>query len=273
MVDTDTGTAPRLHHIIHPGRGPYALLVHGALGSRSYWAANVGALAQVCRPVVVELWGHGRSPSPEEARWYGPDAYVEQFELLRAALGVASWVTIGQSMGAALTLRYGLTHPERVLAQVVTNSSSAFSEPDAWRETQASTATPFAEKVEARGAQILADSWVNPGRSKRVPADVRALLAAEFAEHTGSGIANSLRYTNAGLPLGERLAEVAHPTLLTLGVDEETFLPLMERARQIPGLEVAEMSAAHAVNAQAPEAWNRAAVSFLQRVLTDERGH
>ncbi len=270
---TDSGAAsntvpwPRLNRVIHDGRGPYALLVHGALGSRSYWAGNVAALAEVCRPVVVELWGHGRSPSPADPTHYGPDAYVEQFELLRHELGVSNWVTIGQSMGAALTLRYGLTHPERVLAQVVTNSSSAFSLPEVWRQTQLETANPLAETVERRGAQILVDSWVNPGRSKRVPAPIRELLAAEFAEHSGLGIANSLRHTNSGLPLGDRLTSVSHPTLLTLGVDEEGFLSLMPRAKMIPGLEVAEMSAAHAVNAQAPDAWNRATVDFLARVL------
>ncbi len=268
-VDTETGEQPwpRLNRVVHDGQGPYALLVHGALGSRSYWAANVQALAQVCRPVVVELWGHGRSPSPQDPAHYGPDAYVEQFELLRQELDVSSWVTIGQSMGAALTLRYGLTHPDRVLAQVVTNSSSAFSTPEVWRQTQLDTATPLAQTVERKGAQILADSWVNPGRSKRVPAEIRELLAAEFAEHTTLGIANSLRHTNSGLPLGERLAAVAHPTLLTLGVDEESFLTLVQRARLIPGLEIAEMAAAHAVNAQAPDAWNQAAVTFLRRVL------
>lgn len=269
---TNVEPLPRLNRVVHDGQGPYALLVHGALGSRSYWAGNVEALAELCRPVVVELWGHGRSPSPGDATRYAPDAYVEQFELLRQELDVPSWVTIGQSMGAALTLRYGLTHPERVLAQVVTNSSSAFSKPEVWRRTQLDTATPLAETVERRGAQILVDSWVNPGRSKRVPAPIRELLAAEFAEHTGVGIANSLRYTNSGLPLGERLASVSRPTLLTLGVDEEGFLPLVKRARLIPGLEVAEMAAAHAVNAQAPDAWNRATVTFLRRVLDTTSG-
>ncbi len=262
-----SGVAERLHYVRHEGAGPFALLVHGALGSRSYWADNVAALAQVCRPVVVELWGHGRSPSPTQISAYHPEAYVEQFERIREDLGAEQWVTIGQSMGAALTLRYGLTHPERVLAQVVTNSSSAFSEPHVWRRTQSSTAEPFADQVEQRGTGILADSWVNPGRSRRVSAETRAKLAEEFSEHQALGIANSLRYTNGGLPIGDRLAEVRAPTLLTLGVDEEAFAALVPRARLIPALEVAEMAAAHAVNAQAPGPWNEAAVAFLRRVL------
>ena len=49
------------------------------------WAAR--ALARVTRPVVVELWGHGRSPTPEDARLYHPDAYVAVSKAV-AALGV-----------------------------------------------------------------------------------------------------------------------------------------------------------------------------------------
>ena len=261
---------PRLNLVVHPGTGPYALLVHGALGSRSYWADNVTALAAVCRPVVVELWGHGRSPSPEHPEMYNPATYVEQFERIRHELGAERWVTIGQSMGAALTLRYGLTHPDAVSAQIITNSSSAFSELDGWRENHETTALPFAARVLASGAAILADSWVNPGRSKRVPAATRALLAAEFAEHGRLGIANSLRYTNLLLPVSDRLEAVSRPTLLTLGVLEENFLRLLPQCRRIPGLEVVELQAAHAVNAQDPHGWNAAAVSFLRRVLTNQ---
>ena len=36
----------------------------------------------------------------------------------------------GQSLGATLTLRYALDHPERVLAQVFTNSTSALADSD-----------------------------------------------------------------------------------------------------------------------------------------------
>ena len=46
-------------------------------------------------------------------------------ERTREALGAERWYTVGQSLGAALSLRYGVTHPDRVIAQAFTNSSSA----------------------------------------------------------------------------------------------------------------------------------------------------
>ena len=254
-----------LHTVVHDGDGPPALLVHGAIGSRSYWADNIDALSTVCRPVVVELWGHGRSPSPDDPARYEPAAYVEEFEHLRRSLGADRWFTIGQSMGAALTLHYGLAHPERVTAQVITNSSSAFSPAEGWLERHGKVVAPLVDALRAEGIGILRDHWVNPGRSKRISASTRALLAQEFDEHEAAGIANSMYTTNAGLPLGDRVEQVSRPTLLTLGVDEERFLALVPTARRIPGLEVVELAAAHAVNAHDPEGWNQAVVAYLGR--------
>lgn len=254
-----------LSAVVHEGRGPFALLVHGALGSRSYWADNVAALAEVCRPVVVELWGHGRSPSPTDPARYTPDGYAAEFEHLRHQLGAEAWVTVGQSMGAALTLHYGLRHPDRVLAQVITNSSSAFAPIEGWLERHGTTIQPLVERLRAEGTGMFRDHWINPGRSKRISPETRTRLAAEFDEHDAAGIAESLVTTNARLPLGDRLADVCHPTLLTVGVDEERFLRLLPRAHLIPALEVVELAGAHAVNAHDPAGWNEAVAAFVAR--------
>src|SRR5262249_40198186 len=91
---------PRVHFDVHAGDGPYALVVNGALSSRSQWLSNFEALRAVCRPVVVELYGHGRSPSPEEPFAYSPAGYVEEFERLRRKLGIERWLLCGYSLGA-----------------------------------------------------------------------------------------------------------------------------------------------------------------------------
>ncbi len=258
-------TRERLHAVVYDGEGPYCLLVAGALGTRSYWADNLDALGRVCRPVIAEKWGHGRSPSPTDPERYQVASIVEEFEHLREQVGADSWHTIGQSMGAALTLHYGLAHPDRVRAQVITNSASAFSEPEPWRQRNRTMVWDLAQQVEDKGVEVLTDSWINPGRSRRISEPTRQLLAAEFAEHSAHGIAQSLRVTNAGLPLGDRLGQVTRPTLFTNGVQEERFQPLLPRVRLIPDIEIVDLPAAHAVNAQAPTEWNETVVEFLER--------
>jgi len=256
-------SAEVLHVVVHEGHGPYALVVHGLVGSRSYWTANLAALSTVCRPVVVELWGHGRSPSPPDPARYEPAAYAAEFERVREQLAAPRWVTIGKSMGAGLTLDYGLRHPDRVLAQVVTNSLSAFAPVEGWPELHRRTAGPLADRLRREGAEFLRHSKLNPGRSPRVAEATRRLMAAEFDEHDAVGIANSMEYTNALTPLGGRLGDVSVPTLLTVGVKEDRFLPLVERARLIPDLQIVELAVGHPVNAHDPVGWNDAVVAFL----------
>ena len=260
-----TADEERLHAVVHDGDGPLALLVHGALGSRSYWDDNIGALQAVCRPVVIELWGHGRSPSPGDPERYRPHSYVAEFERLRVELGAERIWMIGQSLGAALALHYVLAHSAHVIGAVLTNSSSAFSEPAVWAERTETMVEERALEVEAHGIEVLRDSWINPGRSTRISPGVRTRLAGEFSEHDATGLVNSFRFTNAGVPLGERLADVAVPVLLTNGTEEGRFQHLLPRARQIPGLEIADLPASHAVNAQDPAGWNAAAARFIRQ--------
>ena len=74
----------RLYYEVHGDRGPYILLVHGLLSSRAQWLPNLKVLSTFCRPVVVELFGHGRSPSPSAQEFYLPENYAREFETIRA---------------------------------------------------------------------------------------------------------------------------------------------------------------------------------------------
>lgn len=258
-------TDQHLNAVVHDGNGPYAFLLHGALGSRSYWDDNLAALQAVCRPVVLELWGHGSSPSPTDPERYEPRAYTEEIEHLRLELGDEDIWLIGQSMGAALLMHYVVERPQRVIGLIITNSSSGFAVPAEWENRNRTMVQQRAAEVEEHGTEVLRDSWINPGRSKRISEDVRAKLAVEFSEHDELGISGSFRYTNYSLPLGEKLRDIAVPTLLTNGIDEERFQVHMPRVRWIPGVEVVDLPASHAVNAHDPEGWNRAAVEFITR--------
>ena len=68
---------PTLHYEVHPGDGPHLLLVHGMLSGRSHWLPNLRGLREFTTPVVVELFGHGRSPSPEQPERYHSDRMQE----------------------------------------------------------------------------------------------------------------------------------------------------------------------------------------------------
>jgi len=136
-----------------PDASPVLLLLHGFLSSRAQWIPNIKNLCEFCRPVTAELWGHGSSPAPGEAKYYKAAGYSEAFETLRKEIGVGSWFVCGQSFSAGLIANYSLQHPEVVRGQILTNSLSAFSPPtrygsDEDREAQA-------KAIEAEGLPAI----------------------------------------------------------------------------------------------------------------------
>ncbi len=250
---------------VHEGTGPYLLMVHGFLSSRAQWELNLAALSQVARPVVVELWGHGRSPAPTEPAIYHPDAYVAAFERLRQRLGVERWLVCGQSLGAALTLRYALTHPDRIVAQIFTNTNAGMADAE-WIATRRVSALQQAEAIERDGHTALMQVRVHPVHARRLPPAVQAALLADAQLHDPRGIAQTLRYTTPASPVRERVGENRVPALLVCGENERRFQ--LHRAfvkHAMPALQVVGASAGHAVNIEAADAFNDAAVAFINR--------
>ncbi len=261
------GVRADLHVEVHEGSGPYLLLVHGMLASRAQWLRNLQALSEVSRPVVVELYGHARSPSPEDPAAYRPEAYVQEFERIRESLGVERWLVCGQSLGAALTLRYALERPERVIAQVFTNSNSALADA-AWAVQVRSGMEATARALEARGLAALDAFPVHPRRAKRLPAEVKDALVADAALANPRGIALTGLHTVPDSSVRERVRENRVPTLLVVGEREERFAEQRRYAEAtMPKLEVVATDAGHAVNAEAWQPFNAAVTAFFARVL------
>jgi pimeloyl-ACP methyl ester carboxylesterase len=254
----------KLHWETHDGVGPHLLLVHGLLCSQSQWMWNIPALKRVCRPVTVELWGHGRSPSPEEAACYAPDYYVEAFEAIRKALAIEDWLLLGYSLGAGLTIRYALTHPDRIRAHMFTNSSSGFadaSQIDAWRHS----ADDSAAKILAGGRPAIQRIPVHPRHAKRLPAAIYEALQADAERLNPLGVANILRYTNPHVSIRELIQDNTRPALLLCGSREQRFKAHRDfAAANMPGLDVVDLDAGHGVNMETHQAFNAAACEFIE---------
>jgi pimeloyl-ACP methyl ester carboxylesterase len=235
------------------------------LSGRALWSPNLAALACVSRPVVVELWGHGRSPSPREAGFYTPQALVAAFDEIRAELGADRWLLCGQSFGAALTLRYALDHPGRVIAQVFTNSTSALADSE-WAARTRAIAPALAETIEREGRPALERMPIHPHHARSLPASLREAVLEDTALLDPRGVARTFRYAVPESSVRERVDENRVPTLLVCGERERRFQPLRKFAEQrIPLLEVAAVDAGHAVNLEAPEAFDAAVTEFVRR--------
>lgn len=255
----------RLYYEVHEGNGPYLLLIHGMLSSRAQWKRNLAALSQKTRPVVMEIWGHGRSPSPSDPALFAPEALAEQLELTRRELGADKWFVCGQSFGATITLRYSLLYPERVLGQVFTNSTSALATKDKVKDLYADV-HKLAGSLAKNGHEALKKMRIHPIHAKRLPPGAQAELMEDAPLLNPAGIANLFQITSPAASVAEVVQGTKVPTLLVAGEQEERFTPHRRYAEQhIPGLEVAGVDGGHACNIEAAGAFNTAVLDFVRR--------
>lgn len=247
----------------HPGEGPYLLLIHGFLSSRAQWQPNLAALSAVCRPVVMELYGHGRSPSPTDASRYQTTSYASAIDSIRETLGADTWFVCGYSLGAAISIRYALSHPQRIRGHVFTNSASAFAEPrlaDAWR----ANARESAQRIRDGGEVAVERIAVHPRHAKRLPKVLHRALVADASRLDPEGIAKAMEQTMPTASVRADLHTNAKPALLVCGRFEKRFAAHRAYAEAtMPRLAIADVDSGHAVNMTAAEAFNAAVAAFI----------
>ena len=253
------------YYEIHEGHGPPLLMVHGILSSRAQWGENLDALKEVCSPVVLELFGHGRSPAPVEGELYQPESYIRAFETIRESLGAEKWFVLGYSLGAGLTIQYCLDHPDRIYAQAFTNSTSAFTEVSI-RDKLIGDGSKLIEKYEAGGMKAIEAIPVHPRNAKRLPASVKAELLADCELLDAGGIGRTIVHTNGNSSVRSVIQHNETPALLLCGQYEKRFEPLKSFAMEtMPHLDVVDLPAGHAVNAEAADEFNAALISFIRK--------
>lgn len=251
------------HWEVHDGTGPYLLLIHGFLSSSAQWRPNIEALGEVCRPVTLELYGHGRSPSPAALGPYQTPRYAEAIDDIRVQLAVDSWFVCGYSLGAAVSIRYALDYPHRVRGHIFTNSASAFAERrmgDAWR----ANARESAMRIRAGGKDAVERIAVHPKRAKRLPHDVYEALLADAERIDPEGIANAMESMMPTASVRDELQHNKKPALLVCGRFEKRFAPHRAHAEAVmPHLEVVDVDSGHAVNMAAADAFNAHVAAFI----------
>jgi len=105
-------------HYTDEGAGEPVLLLHG-FGNCGQWQwrdkGHVNVLAKEYRVITMDTRGHGRSGKPRAPEEYGMKM-VEDVVRLLDHLHLEKVHLVGYSMGGFITLKFAVTHPERVIS-------------------------------------------------------------------------------------------------------------------------------------------------------------
>jgi len=260
---------------IEDGRGPAALLIHGAsLGSSAdVWRRNLAPLASYgLRVIAYDQPGFGLSDDPPE---WGLGFRTSFILRLMDALGLDSAALVGHSQSGAMAVDLALSHPDRVRSVVVLGTGSllpTFPEQAAKKDGPAEgeeggDSEPTAADV--RGIlennlyeqALITEAVVQDRLQMSTGKNHRAFLARL---HAGSG--NKVA-KGSGKPLRERLGEVSRPLLMLYGrEDRAQAAQRAELAKQrTPGLNLHILPRCkHLVQWDAQDAFQRLAGPFLR---------
>lgn len=249
---------------------PTVVLVHAGITDCTLWDHEFAALAGRHRVVRYDVRGFGQSPDPT-GDYFDHDDLIEVMD----AVGTRQAVLVGASNGGRIVLDTALSAPDRVLGLVLVGS--------------ALPGTPISPGLEAlfdeedaaleagdipRAREINVGLWLNgvgrapddvaPEVRRRAIAWLDALLprqARQITQRVGDA-----RLLNP--PVRERLGDIAVPTLVVVGAHDHPRIRLaaQDLARLIPHSHLAVIDgAAHLVNLERPDEFNRVLSTFLTR--------
>ncbi len=244
------------------------LLLHGVGGSRAIWSDAVsGTTAAIAEAgysaIAVDLPGYGGSPLPGRLT---TEVMARAVAATVRGLGFDRAVLVGHSMGGMVAQALAAIDAGVVAGLVLACTSPAFGKPDGdWQRNFVRDRLSLLDAGQGMAglAAKLVPGMVGPTASAAA-IEQSAAVMAQVPEATYRAALQAI----VGFDGRSGLAAIRVPTLCLAGEFDRTAPPeVMQRmAQRIAGAEFKTLAdAGHIANAEQPQAFNAALLSFLQR--------
>lgn len=238
-----------------PKDAPAVLFVNSLGTDLRMWQGVTDRLPYRC--IRFDKRGHGLSATPQ-ADWTVQDTADDALALLNH-LGIKTATIAGCSVGGMVAQAFGIKHPSRARALILSNTAAKIGTADGWQAR--------IDAIQANGmasiAEMILDRWF--------PAHFRA---SEAAMPWGTMLrrADALGYIQTCRALSQAdlragLAGLNLPVLVLSGSEDQSTPPALvaETAALIPGARLVELpGSGHIPAIDAPEATARIIAEFLE---------
>lgn len=242
------------------GEGEPLLLVHGVGLRLEAWAPQIEALSTTHRIIAVDMPGHAQSaPLAEGARIAD---FVDWLEDVVVELGCGPVNLCGHSMGAMITIGFGLTYPDLVRRAALV--CGVYKRQDAARKAVLARATEIVKgTMDVEGPLAR---WYDADRS---PEEAQTIEVTRkwLTSMSRTGYSTAYQaFAGGDLVYADRLQELGCPALFLTGELDPNSTPQMARemaAVTLKGRAVVVPGERHMVHLVAPEPVNTALRAWL----------
>jgi len=246
------------------GKGLPVVLIHAGLLDRRMWDEQFRVLADCYRVLRYDVRGRGLSNSP-------PGVYSDHHDLLELLqfLNIPKAIVVGLSLGSKIAIDFTLEHPQKVEALVL--ASPGLGGYEAMSEVLEANTKRMREAYERGDISLAMDyfqrSWtVGP---KRNPNQVNPKIRERIRQIIMEGLGEKQgQIQQLDPPAIQRLSEIQSPILAILGeLDMPEISNIIDLIlEKCPNSErVVIPNAAHMVNMEAPETFNKIVLEYLDR--------
>lgn len=246
-----------------PETAPAVVLHHPIGGALSFWDILAAELDKRYRVVRLDARGHGETSAPAGA--YTFDMLTADVIALMDHLGLDKVRFVGLSMGGMIGQYLGINHADRLHALCLA-ATTCQTPPEARPLWEDRIRTVGAEGYTQQMVDVALQRWLAPTTFASRPD-----LVAKFRTYLTStppqgyvGWCHAIR----DLALADKLKAITTPTLVIAGKEDPAAPPAAAEliASRIPGAELAIVpGAAHMINVEAPDAFHKLVIPFLDR--------
>ncbi|MDW0110179.1 2-succinyl-6-hydroxy-2,4-cyclohexadiene-1-carboxylate synthase [Sporosarcina aquimarina] len=237
---------------------PAIVFLHGFTGSSETWREVISHLGDGFQTAVIDLWGHGRSDSPENSTDYEMRKQIEDLEQVFSQLNLQKFILVGYSMGGRVALGYAAAHPERIQALVLESASPGL-KTESERSERMQRDAKLAGRLLTKPIEDFVDFWENLAlfnSQKALPAVKQEAIRAERLSQNPRGLANSL----LGIGTGSQpsywgvLSSLTFPLTLVTGSCDAKFETIAgEMKNSLKNVRhVSVKNAGHAIHVEKP---------------------
>ncbi len=234
---------------------PPLVLLHGIGASGEDWEYQIPVFAPLCRVIVPDLRGYGRSP---KGGAYTVEAFAADVWALLVRLDIERFNLVGHSMGGAVALRMAVDRPGCIDRLVLANTLPSFV-----TDTFGKAMLYWYRLVVM---WLFGPAWLAETVQKRLFPKPRARLNARSARRDREVYLRTLRALK-GWSIVDRLPKLSMPTLVLAAEndyfprgDAQAFAAALPNAR----LQIFD-GTHHHLPLEVPERFNAAVLTFLEQ--------
>lgn len=245
------------------GEGPWLTMSHSLACNVSMWDEQAKLLSRRFKVLRYDTRGHGASSAPPGP--YTLEQLADDAKALFDALGIQRTHWLGLSMGGMIGQTFALKYPGFFQSMVLADTTSR--RPLNAEQMWGDRVRTAREKGMDGVVESTLERWfTEPYRQTRK--DVTDRIGDAIRATPVEGFAGCCAAI-AKVDVLDRLKEIRCPTLVIVGEQDHGTPPEAAKAIQanLPGSELVIIpSAAHLSNVEQADAFNKALVSFYDRV-------